>query len=244
MATPVLDRIAIELQDQHDDASRIGDFLFLFRAIYAAAIEALGEERLEQPFTDEMATEVVSYIQTLKVKELDRLFSVELGENRLRVESMSHRNPFEIVLAGVAGAVLVGIFVCGGKVKLGITGVEVDTKGIQTIPETIAKMRSLLTSTTPIDIGYGARPKAVVLTSDQLQELRRPEKGQGGFQRFLKRLRSRVSKTGRLTLLPSEIAQIQRYATRGQGGFQTRIRRIFGATSTCSAHALPLPSER
>lgn len=68
------------------------------------------------------------------------------------------------------------------------------------------------------------------LTREEIQELDRPARGQGGFQTFMKRLQSQLNHaTSTIHLTDGDIADIQHHAfDYEQGGFQDRLGAIFG----------------
>lgn len=63
----------------------------------------------------------------------------------------------------------------------------------------------------------------IVLTAAEVEQLRRPVNGQGGWQSLLRRLQSRLVGST-LTLSPSDLARIRKYRdSYGTGGWQTRL---------------------
>ena len=64
----------------------------------------------------------------------------------------------------------------------------------------------------------------VELTDEAARALRRPVRGQGGFQTLLRTLQSRLTEGNVLTLTPAVAGRIARYVhDYGQGGFQGRL---------------------
>lgn len=64
------------------------------------------------------------------------------------------------------------------------------------------------------------------LTSDQMEFLERPVRGEGGYQSLLRRLKSNLQ-GNQLTLSRSDCEKAVRYSEDyGQGGFQDRLRSI------------------
>jgi len=68
----------------------------------------------------------------------------------------------------------------------------------------------------------------IVLNAEELSELRKPLKGPGGFQDFLKQIRQRAAiRGGKLELSQDDIDKIRRYAfDYKDGGYEGRLRRI------------------
>ena len=64
------------------------------------------------------------------------------------------------------------------------------------------------------------------LTEEQVEFLRRPVRGQGGYQSLLARLQSQL-RGNCLTLTPTDCEKVVRYSRDyGQGGFQSRLQPI------------------
>lgn len=228
-----LARVEVTVGDAHEDASMVAEFLFLFRAVYAAAIESKPSDRPLDSLSVEEVGSVGAYLRQLSVSEIDGLFTRDLGRNTLQVESLTHRSPLVFVFVGVGVCILSAIFLSGGKFRVSLTGVAVELNpvgdGISKLADAIANMRRALGGGIPF--GYGSRAKRLVLSPDEFEELQRAANGRGGFQTFLRQLRRRVNPATReLELSPSDIERIYRYATAGKGGgFQDRLRRIFGS---------------
>lgn len=70
---------------------------------------------------------------------------------------------------------------------------------------------------------------AIELNAAEFAELKKPLRGQGGFQDFLKTLRQRAAiRGGRLTLSDEELEKIHRYAFEYKdGGYEGRLRKMF-----------------
>jgi hypothetical protein len=81
-----------------------------------------------------------------------------------------------------------------------------------------------------IDLGPGA-----------LQALRRPVRGQGGFQSLLRKLQKAISADNQLPLSRETIEQIARYVRDyGQGGFQGRLDTVLQELASLAQILTPL----
>ncbi len=69
----------------------------------------------------------------------------------------------------------------------------------------------------------------ITLNDAEFGELRKPLKGTGGFQNFLKQIRQRAAiRGGKLDLTPDDIDNIRRHAFEYKdGGYERRLRQIF-----------------
>ena len=66
------------------------------------------------------------------------------------------------------------------------------------------------------------------LSAQELELLRKPVVGGGGFQNPMRSLRQRAAVSRRVTLNADDLERIQRYAFEyGDGGFEGRLRGIF-----------------
>jgi hypothetical protein len=78
----------------------------------------------------------------------------------------------------------------------------------------------------PIQVEITELPILVNLTTDELDALRRPVSGQGGFQSLLRRMQNQIA-GNTLVLNESDGERLIRYAERyGSGGFQGRLERV------------------
>ncbi len=76
----------------------------------------------------------------------------------------------------------------------------------------------------PIRVSISSLPIVIDLPPDELEYLRRPVAGQGGFQSLLRRLQNQIA-VNQLVLSHSDAERLLRYATQyGPGGFQDRLR--------------------
>ncbi len=82
------------------------------------------------------------------------------------------------------------------------------------------------------------------LTDEQLELMRRPLNGSGGWQTLLRRLQSRLADSD-LELSVEDVARVLRYSRRyGSGGFQGRLTGVIVQTQTLATailQALEIP---
>lgn len=70
----------------------------------------------------------------------------------------------------------------------------------------------------------------IVLNQSEMNELRKPNAGSGGWQSLLEGLQGKVNyQTGEITLTKTDLERIQRYAfDYGNGGRESRLIAVFG----------------
>lgn len=214
------------------DAAQLGEFLFLFRGAYAAALKALGRaSRTAQITSAEVQIRISALLRRLDVKEIDSLFSKSLGIDALITQSISYHSPLEMILSGRLPALLAATAMAGGNLNPGgdHPGQRFD---LPSIPDATKALRLSLVPGIRAPLGYGVRSKSVKLSRAELSELLRHDPAtetRGGFQRFLIGLQSRVNRvTGDLQLSEPEMDIIVRYGRQPRrGGWQASIRKIF-----------------
>jgi hypothetical protein len=213
------------------DASEFADFLFLFRGVYAAALQVIncGSSSEQQLEPEALAGLVVNHLARLEVSGLDLLFRQDLGPQRLLTKRMSHQSPLELVVTGVVLAIAAAVILSGGKLKL----FGVFQADLLPIGDGIKKLKEALAHSTRAPVGYGIRSRKIKLSKTEYDELMRQDATQrdrGGFQRFLVGLQFRVNKSTRtLDLSEDDMVRIVRHGKDPRkGGWQARIRRIFG----------------
>jgi hypothetical protein len=213
------------------ETSELADFLFLFRGVYAAGIQAIDPSRVSNIEAEPalLAKLVRERLPKLKVSEVDDLFRRDLGSYRLITERISHDSPTELVLYGSVLLILAAVILSGGKFEL----LGVFKADLPPIGKGIKHLREALTSKTRAPVGYGVKSRIIKLSKEELAELMRQDPTQrdrGGFQRFLVGLQSRVNKqTRKLEVSEADMDRIMRHGMEPKkGGWQARIRKIFG----------------
>ena len=69
---------------------------------------------------------------------------------------------------------------------------------------------------------------AHLLNSSEIKRLMKPVRGDGGFQRFMKKLQGKfISETGEIVLSPDDEVEIVKKISYAQGGFESRLIAIF-----------------
>ena len=81
----------------------------------------------------------------------------------------------------------------------------------------------------------------IELSDDALEALRRPVRGEGGFQSLLRSFQDRIGTGSALTLTPDLIERIVRYVQDyGQGGFQGRLDTVLAELGGLARSLQPL----
>jgi hypothetical protein len=210
------------------ETAELADFLFLFRGAYAAGIQVVNSLSKVETEPADLARLIHAHLRGLSVSQIDDLFRLNLGENRLLTERISHDSPTELVIYGVILASLAAVILSGGKFELGsLLKVHLPPVGAG-----IESLRKALASETRARIGYGVKSRVVILSREELALLMIQDptkKHRGGFQAFLVGLQMRVNqRTRKLELSEDDMDRIIRaMKNRSRGGFQARIHKIF-----------------
>lgn len=211
------------------DPSEIAEFLFLFRAVYAAAVPMrVNRSSPTKEQVNRLVKRLRKLLDSLNVGKLNNLFYQDMRANKLITQRISEESPLEIVFEGVIVAMAAAVIISGGKFKLA-NFLEAELPPLGT---GIAKLRLALERRSKGPLGYGVRTRRVELSSDEFRELFQQDpraRFHGGFQHFLVSLQNRIDRRTRgLELSPTDIDRILRYGSDyRKGGFQLRIRKIF-----------------
>lgn len=124
----------------------------------------------------------------------------------------------------VYGVCRIGMVTAGFRSRASRRSLFRETRG-RVSPDVLIERRSLG--------GYGVPEvimKQIVLNQSEMNELRKPNAGSGGWQSLLEALQGKVNyQTGEITLTNTDIERIQRYAfDYGNGGWESRLIAVFG----------------
>lgn len=210
------------------DPTDIAEFLFLFRATYAAAAQKRkSNAAMNLESAHELADRSREYLASLSVKQLDHLFYRDIRKYPLTTRRIFQESPLEIVLEGAAIAMVAAVIISGGKFK----AINIFEAELAPLGDGIKKLRDALAKPTKSRISFGVRPRRVSLSRSERKELFQVDRSQrdhGGFQRFLVGLQDRLSHQGVLELSETDVDFILRHGRQAyKGGFQARIRKIF-----------------
>jgi len=214
------------------DPAQIGEFLFLFRGTYAAAVRLIDipETQASLESARKLKKQLIKNLNSLDAGELDSLFSRSLGHDKLGTEKISHQSPLEIEFVGALIAILaIGLIISGGKMKV-VNLFEIELN--QSLGKGIKELLQALSPRKKARIGYGVRGTQIKLSKKELNELFKQDpaqRGRGGFQRLLVKLQKLTNRSTRIMELNGEdIDRIKQYSRNPKkGGFQSRIRKIF-----------------
>jgi hypothetical protein len=138
--------VVIETDGKAIDVADLAEFLYHFRAVYAAALHV---DRRGVEFPDNENLRPVLNEVELKLKELDwrditALAYADLGDKTLGILDIKRENPLTIIFEGVVVVMAIAVVLSGGKFKLGPLSVELPPLG-----EGITKLRE----------GFGRPPR-------------------------------------------------------------------------------------
>ena len=212
------------------DAADLCDFLYLFRAVYAVSTKVIREKDalalLESP--DDVRSSIRGYLRRASVKDINNLFTSNLGDKKLVAKQVTKGSPLTIVLAGSLVALVAAVIFSGGRIKTTLFEVELPPLG-----KGIKSLRDALAESTQAPIGYTVGTRRVKLNRKELRELMAHDpttRDRGGFQRFLVGLQGRTNRhTGELVLADADMERILKYGRHPRrGGWQLSLRKIFG----------------
>ena len=100
--------LAFEIDGGPVDLTQLGDFLLLFRGAYVASIRSLSRLDVDAVTRNpgHALTLVRRRLRRLRVRQLDQLFTSELGEDALTATTISRDNPLKITVSELAAAVI------------------------------------------------------------------------------------------------------------------------------------------
>jgi hypothetical protein len=122
----------------------------------------------------------------------------------------------------------VAAILSGGRqvIKIGPLMLEFN---LNSLGESIISLRDAFSRNSALQTGYGFKGAKIKLNQDEFDALNKPVNLNGGFQRFLYELQTRIKPgTKILNLGNRDIEQILRYKQNpAKGGFQSRFNKIF-----------------
>ena len=209
---------------QDRDVSEVGDFLFLFRGVYAAATLFVGEQLDTVP---EASVELIrTRLRAMPIARLRALFSEDLGPQKLVATHIGRQSPWTILLEGLPLALVAAAIFSGGEVKLPHFEAKLPPLG-----EGIKKLREALAPQPRLTAAYSIQIRIIKLSKEEFDELMHHSgRGKGGFQTLIKDLQRRVDpKTRDLQLSEESFDKLRRYSLDWKkGGWQASIKKIFG----------------
>ena len=230
--------LAFETNGGPVDLTQLGDFLLLFRGAYVASIRPLSRLDVDAVTRnpEDALTLVQRRLRRLRVRQLDQLFTSELGEDALTATTISRDNPLKITVSGLAAALAAAVILSGGR--FGGFGIEVE---LPPLGVGIESLREALSPPHPTRLAYGVRTTWVRLDDAELRELLKYDprtRHRGGFQKFLIGLQFRIDRRTRLLeLTESDVEMIYRYGRQlGRGGWQSSIHKIFNRHFNLTPH--------
>lgn len=218
------------------------DFLYLFRTVYTASLSSY-EYILKSPVADLKSTndlylsmlnahviKLKSQLYEESLEEINSHFYESESEKELVVKNISMNSPLVILLGGSFFFLTLAVILSGGKIKLSHEGVEAE------LPPIAVGISTLLNVFSSKKAGYYLNNKVIYLNEEEYKELcieNNDNKGKGGFQNFIIKLKEKVRKIGNnnyeLTLENEDIERILKYGSKPKsGGWQKRIYKIFG----------------
>lgn len=225
-------RLNFEDHPEPLDPRELASYLYLVSGCIAAIEELdvttkLGAFESEVELSEAAAREIFESISPLKWREF---FSAD-SPIPLNLKQITSNSPLEIIAYTFSGcllAVTLAVILSGGKIKASPNaGFEAE---LPPLGHGIKKLRKALgLDRKDRQIGFGVQSITIKLNSQEFSTLMVEQKGEGGFQHFMRKLQSKTNKTTRMiTLSVEDLDRIQSYkANPRAGGFQNRYNKIF-----------------
>ncbi|MDI5921358.1 hypothetical protein QLQ86_11230 [Halomonas sp. LR5S13] len=130
--------VVIETDGNPIDVAELTEFLYHFRALYAAAlhVDSSDDDFPNYEGLRPLINEVELELKDLDWRDITSLAYADLGDKTLGIVDIKRDNPLTIVFSGVAIILAIAVVVSGGKYKLGPLSVELPPLG-----EGISKLR-------------------------------------------------------------------------------------------------------
>jgi len=123
--------VVIETDGDPIDVEELTEFLYHFRAVYAAGVSGMDQNH-EYRTEDEVTTfseSIRANIHTIDWTEISNLAHAELEEYQLGIVDIRRENPLTIVFVGTVAALAVAVILSGGEFKLGPLKVKLPPLG-------------------------------------------------------------------------------------------------------------------
>ena len=216
------------------DAADVGNFIFLYGGVYAAANIQLSfgdvpEWQSRLPILEEGLRH---HLYSLTLIDTEALFSQDFHARGLTVKQLTVESPLTIVICGVGVCLALAVILSGGTIKFDARAGAFEAT-MPALGVGIGKLREALTPNTPSALGYSVRTFHVKLSQSEFTELMKfdpASEKKGGFQRVLIGMQYRINrKTRALELSPHDVDVILKHGRQPKkGGWQASINKIFG----------------
>ena len=124
-------QVVIETDGGAIDVEELTDFLYHFRAVYAAALELdlAHTEQFNQASSEFVADQVRQKVHGMDWTTLSRLAHRDLGDNKLGMINIQRENPLTIVFEGAVVALTAAVILSGGQFRFGPLNVKLPPLG-------------------------------------------------------------------------------------------------------------------
>ncbi|WP_295972407.1 hypothetical protein [uncultured Xanthomonas sp.] len=131
--------VIIETDGGGIDVRLLNEFLYNFRAAYAAAVLHDPGPAMTPQFDYEAAAWLSSKVDGSDWKQIAQFARIDLGRSNLEIVDIRRKNPLTIIFSGVFVALAVAVIISGGELKAGPLKVKLPPLG-----DGIAKLRQAL----------------------------------------------------------------------------------------------------
>lgn len=229
--------IRLKFEDHPDplDPRELSDYLYLVSGCIVASealdvVTKLGiRQSQEADLSEAAAREIFESVSPLKWREY---FSSE-SPTPLNLKKITSNSPLEVVAYAVSVSMVVislAVILSGGKIKANAAANVGFEAELPPLGHGIKKLRKALgLDRKDRKIGFGVQSITIKLSREEFNTLMLEQRGQGGFQHFMRKLQSKTNKTTRvITLSVEDLDRILSYkANPRAGGFQNRYNKIF-----------------
>lgn len=117
-----INKITLEIATKNENilVDELSEFLYHFRAAYAAAIEYGFDEGINAIDENQelIAEELIQNIKDLPWEEINHLAFCDLEDNTLVITEIKRENPLIMVLSGSIIAIILAVILSGGEIEI------------------------------------------------------------------------------------------------------------------------------
>jgi hypothetical protein len=205
---------------------QLSQFLQLFVTTYRA-LESISEKSPIEFTEYEVPTE--GLFSCLKYQDIKRCLDSTIFDTDPQITAINQQSPIEIAIAGSIMLLTMAAILSGGNHKISLGPVKFEYN-LKSLGESISNLRRGLTNNSSLGIGYEFTGGKIKLNKEEISYLNKEVNMNGGFQRFMRELQTRIKPKSRIIELSNrDIDRILKYKSNPKkGGFQSRFNKIFG----------------
>lgn len=205
---------------------QLSQFLQLFVTTYRA-LENISESSPNEFTEYKIPTE--GLFSCLKYKDIKRCIDSTSFNTDPQITAINQQSPIEIAIAGSIILLTMAAILSGGNQKISLGPVKFEYS-LNSLGESITNLKRGLTNNTSLRTDYEFIGGKIKLNKEEYSYLNKEVNMNGGFQRFMRELQTRIKPKSRVIELSNrDIDRILKYKSNpNKGGFQSRFNKIFG----------------